>query len=212
MKNNNISILNSTGRFSREVRDSIALVAQQSLALIGEHFDLSDVDITFSPFYSDPAPSGIGGYALSPFRLEILIDCNREDIVEAINKELRSVLAHEVHHCMRMAVVGSENSLADNIITEGLACYFERNFNGGVVSSLFNDMSELNWQDIYRKMKPEINSESFNFNLYFLGADVAQYAKYAGYWVGYNLVKRLAEERGLDDSELMKLPVEDFLL
>ena len=80
--------------------------------------DLSNVDLTVSPFDRNEVPqTGIGGYCLSAYRVEILLDTQRADIKNVIEKELAAVLAHELHHLFRMRA--GENGVCGRIVRRG---------------------------------------------------------------------------------------------
>ncbi|MCQ9090934.1 DUF2268 domain-containing putative Zn-dependent protease [Vibrio alginolyticus] len=208
----NITILNSNNKISYDLYSLITVKAINAMEKISGFFNVSDIDVTITSAYGEKIPTGIGGYSLNPFRVEILLDCERKDLASIVEEELASVLAHEIHHCARTRIYGVEETLADNIITEGLACFFERNFNGGNPPSFLKEMNDKRWMDIYSEMNKMLKEDSFCFETYFLGKDESQYAKYSGYLVGYNLVKLKANELNLNDSQLLKLSVEDFLI
>ncbi|MGD9161637.1 MAG: hypothetical protein PVG39_24720, partial [Desulfobacteraceae bacterium] len=69
----NISMLNATGKLNKYIpllEDKI----QYALGKIRDHFILDCIDITVTPFHKgDASPSGIGGYSLSPHRVELLL-------------------------------------------------------------------------------------------------------------------------------------------
>ncbi|MCQ9051448.1 DUF2268 domain-containing putative Zn-dependent protease [Vibrio diabolicus] len=160
--------------------------------------DLSNVDLTISPFDRNDVPqTGIGGYCLSAHRVEILLDTQRADIKNVIDKELAAVLAHELHHLFRMRAGENGVALGDVLIMEGLACHFERKVNGGVTPSLFENIKDQDWRPFYAEMKDKLTSLDYNFDAYFLGSDESRWPKYMGYWVGYNLVAEyLADFQG----------------
>lgn len=97
----NITILNANNRIDSSVYKTIEVTAVQAMEEVGRFFDISDIDVTFTSIYDEEIPSGIGGYSLSPFRVEILLDHKRKDLAAVIKQELVSVLAHEFHHCTR---------------------------------------------------------------------------------------------------------------
>jgi uncharacterized protein YjaZ len=57
------------------------------------------------------------------------VDTSRPEGVTAIvRRQLRGTLFHEFHHLVRAASLGSGRSLLDDVVTEGLATVFERDF------------------------------------------------------------------------------------
>ncbi|MGU3807878.1 DUF2268 domain-containing putative Zn-dependent protease [Vibrio diabolicus] len=197
-----VTLLNATGELSplaeylHQKLDDLS--SQLSSYFDLSNIDLSNVDLTVSPFDRNDVPqTGIGGYCLSAYRVEILLDTQRADIKNVIEKELAAVLAHELHHLFRMRAGENGVALGDVLIMEGLACHFERKVNGGVTPSLFENIKDQDWRPFYAEMKDKLTSLDYNFDAYFLGSDESRWPKYMGYWVGYNLVAEyLADFQG----------------
>ncbi|MBE5145038.1 DUF2268 domain-containing protein [Vibrio parahaemolyticus] len=183
-----VTLLNATGALS-SVADYLYEQLNSLSLQLADHFELTNIDVTISPFgHSDAPQSGIGGYCLSPYRVEVLLDTQRTDIKTVIENELAAVLAHELHHLFRMRAGENGLTLGEVLIMEGLACHFERQVNGGIIPSLFELIKDRDWRPFYTEMKDKLTSLDYNFDAYFLGSDESRWPKYMGYWVGYNLV------------------------
>ncbi|HGF4954189.1 DUF2268 domain-containing protein [Vibrio parahaemolyticus] len=183
-----VTLLNATGALS-SVADYLYEQLNSLSLQLADHFELNNIDVTISPFGHGDAPqSGIGGYCLSPYRVEVLLDTQRTDIKTVIENELAAVLAHELHHLFRMRAGENGLTLGAVLIMEGLACHFERQVNGGIIPSLFELIKDRDWRPFYTEMKDKLTSLDYNFDAYFLGSDESRWPKYMGYWVGYNLV------------------------
>ena len=206
----NISMLNATGKLNKYtslIEDKI----QYSLSKIRDHFIIDSIDITVTPFHKgDESPSGIGGYSLSPHRVELLLDCNRTDLNEVIDNELTAVLAHEIHHSIRIGLGIHSETLGQQIITEGMACHFELAVTNGKIPSLFNNMKDHGWQGLLEQMRPSLHEKNQSVNRYFLGSEPDKFPKYAGYWVGFNLVSRYVEKYKTSEIELAGMDSERF--
>ena len=206
-----ISILNTTGKLTEHI-SLIKNQIQLSLNKINEYFDLVDVDITVSPFQKgEESPSGIGGYALSPHRVELLLDCQRVDVVKVIESELLDVLAHELHHSLRMNLCSPLETLGDHLILEGQACHFEHTITRGKKSLLFEGLENHDWKEILEKMKPHLDSSDYSHNKFFHGSNPSEFPKYAGYWVGFNLVSEYIKINQLTDSKIIGLDSKKFI-
>lgn len=127
-----LTLLNDSGKFNG-LDDTIRHVFAETAHKLNALFDLSQLDVTFSPFAEDAPDSGIGGWAINMYRIELQLDLERPDIKEVIITELPAVLAHEVHHIVQKKNKVEAETLAENLIFEGLACYFEQRFNGGTL-------------------------------------------------------------------------------
>ncbi len=180
-----VTLLNATGELSplaeylHQKLDDLS--SQLSSYFDLSNNDLSNVDLTVSPFDRNDVPqTGIGGYCLSAYRVEILLDTQRADIKNVIEKELAAVLAHELHHLFRMRAGENGVALGDVLIMEGLACHFERKVNGGVTPSLFEQIKDQDWRPFYAEMKDKLTCLDYNFDAYFLGSDESRWYEIHG--------------------------------
>lgn len=87
--------------FESQIRESAA----HAVSNISQYLN-PGVDICFShdPEHCNPK-LGIGGGAFNPRLLHIFLDARNDNIASSIDKELLAVLAHEIHHCVRMEKV-----------------------------------------------------------------------------------------------------------
>ncbi|MGF1695324.1 DUF2268 domain-containing protein [Vibrio kyushuensis] len=208
----NISVLNATGKLERNMAFLDSQI-RKSLKVIEYHIEIPDLDITVSPFSKEKvSPFGIGGFALNAHRVEIFLDSTRSDLESVIERELTAVLGHEINHAIRKGHGYKNITLLDDLVMEGLACHFETVINGGEASSMFHEMDEIDWVILYDSMKPLLASSSFPFNELFLGENPNKYPRYAGYWVGYNLVTSYVSDTGTSATELVKLNPKEFIL
>ncbi|MCB9018698.1 MAG: hypothetical protein H6546_00020 [Chitinophagales bacterium] len=205
-----LTILNSSKRLSgldEELKQNFDL----AFKILCKYFNLDELDVTVSPFEKGEAPSsGIGGWGINRYRVEILLDTERQDIINVIRSEFPSVLAHEVHHIKRMELKLPGDTLAEHLIYEGLACHFEQIINGGNLPSLFKGIENNCWQSILTKMQPMLGRKDFHFPDYFYCHDSELYPKYAGYWVGFNLVDQYIKKNQISELEALRLPAEVF--
>lgn len=114
-----LTLLNDSGKFDG-LDDTIRHVFAETAHKLNALFDLSQLDVTFSPFAEGDAPdSGIGGWAINMYRIELQLDLERPDIKEVIITELPAVLAHEVHHIVQKKNKVEAETLAENLILKG---------------------------------------------------------------------------------------------
>lgn len=205
-----MSILNATGELDGYI-DILEKEIDKTLVKVSGYFELGSIDITVAPFQKGKAsPSGIGGVALSAHRLELLIDSERDDVNAIIEDNLLDVLAHEIHHCLRMALNVPSETLAQHLVMEGLACHFEHTITGGKASLLFENLQNYDWREGLAKMKPLLNQTDFSFEKLFLGSMPAEFPKYAGYWIGFNLVATYMQHHKASDSDVVGMAAEIF--
>lgn len=199
------TILNSKGVFTPYV-DLLHQQSELALKSIRQFLVLPDADVTYCACdESDVIAVGIGGGVLSASRIELELDMSRADIVDVIHNELTPLLAHEFHHLVRMNLGLTDSTLLGQIISEGLACHFETEFNAKQLPSIFKDVSNIPWQSLYQQMKHQFDSVDFSYPTYFLGAVEEKFPKYAGYWLGYNLVTLYIDKVGGNAADLVAL-------
>ncbi|PSV57395.1 DUF2268 domain-containing putative Zn-dependent protease [Photobacterium sp. GB-3] len=206
-----ITILNASGKLSK-YSDLLEHTIGCALIKIGEFLKVSNIDITVSPFQTgEESPSGLGGYALSEHRVELLVDSSRDDIAEIIKTELLEVLAHELHHAVRLSFHMPTGTLSQQLIMEGLACHFENLVTNGKTSSLFKELDNYDWRNGLEQMSHLLDTKDFSLDKLFLGSHPDEFPKYAGYWIGYNLVAEYAKNHNATDAEMIKLEPSCFL-
>lgn len=204
-----LAILNSTGKFN-DVYDVLEAESRSAIRLIEQYFSSVPVDITVSPVSADDAPLGIAAFVISPCRIEVMLDTNRDDLLKVIVRDIGAVIAHEVHHVVRASSGVEYKTLLQNIVAEGLACHFETKFNDNQLPSLFDGIQDQDWQQLYELMRPELKSVEFSYPLYFGGEDEAQYPNRAAYWVGFNLVSQYISKHGGCAVSLASVPAEQI--
>ena len=97
-------ILNASGHFDPHI-DLLEVQIELAIRAVSEKLSLdADVCINHSPAHSNPV-LGIGGAAFSPNLIHINLDARHENFDSAVNVELLAVLAHESHHCKRIASI-----------------------------------------------------------------------------------------------------------
>ena len=92
---------------------------------------ISDVDVIV---YASPRvipEIGLNGYSDTPYLMRLWFDPSHSLIRETFEKAFVSTFAHELHHCARARGPGYGSTLAEALVTEGLACHFEAEVNVG---------------------------------------------------------------------------------
>ena len=183
----------------------------EAIDVVGPRLDIcADLCISHDPPNCNPE-MGIGGGAFSPSLMHIFLDANNPNIEQSIRDEILAVLAHESHHCVRMQKVPDHVTLLDNIVTEGLACHFEKEITGCAAPSFIPDEVLNASRELLRSMRPSLEETEFCFDTYFLGKDTKKYPKYAGFAVGFELVSQYLAKTKSTASEAVYVPASDVL-
>ncbi|QBG34995.1 DUF2268 domain-containing putative Zn-dependent protease [Litorilituus sediminis] len=207
-----VTILNASKKFN-PVLPLLESKAQDALNKIGKHIRLPNIDIIISPWPKEHVTTtGILGCVSTQYLIDILLDTERDDLLDIINNELPLVLAHELHHVVRTYSGVQEEKLLQVLISEGLACHFEMMFIEKNTISFFSEIKKYNWIDLYKQMDDYLDNTDFNYPLFFGGEDTSKFPNRAGYWVGYNLVSQYINKYGGCAATLVNIPAEKILL
>jgi len=208
----NIHILNSTGKLDDHVNE-IQQEIHRHIPKICEFLDLKNVDICINhdPTASSPT-TGLGGTSFNPSTLMLSVNVDHPDLRKNITTLMGELLSHEMHHCARMEHMDEAKNLRDYLVTEGLACLFESEFNGGNVSSLFSEVQHTDWKELYNAALSHFEDEDFSFKYWFFNTSSDKIPKYAGYWLGYNMAKTFMEESGIGHYDMLNIPSKQFEL
>jgi uncharacterized protein YjaZ len=123
---------------------------------------------------------------------------------------LRRIVAHEVHHCLRMAGTGYGRTLGEALVSEGLA--------GRFVGQLFGNSPEP-WERAVddgtlfanRPDAATLASTSYNHAAWFFGTG-GERPRWLGYTLGYQIVgKWLDQTSELDGSTWVNVPADAVL-
>lgn len=138
---------------------------------------------------------GMVGHAYRPSLFALTLDPDNANFATCVGDgTLRRQVAHEVHHCLRLAAIGWGRNLGDALINEGLAGHFvrqlfasppepwERAVDAGVVPSFFPEEGEL-------------ASTAYDHNAWFFGTG-GKLPRWIGYTLGYTIVGRWLETVG----------------
>jgi uncharacterized protein YjaZ len=211
MMSTKINILNASEKFNH-VLDVLESRAVYALSEIQNYLELPNLDLVISPCSDEyKTKSGIMGCVTTPYVIDIMLDTDREDLVDIINVELPAVIAHEIHHAIRASSGVECKTLLQSLVAEGLACHFETKFNGNKLPSLFSGIQNQDWVALYEQMRPELNSEEFSYPVYFGGEDETKLPNHAAYWVGFNLVSQYINKHGGCAASLVLTPAEQII-
>lgn len=207
-----IHISNPTGtldRFEGRIRGAITEV----LAEIEGKIALPDVRIEIDDDAKSAIPeTGVGGYAPSANLLKIHIDPDFEGLEENIDAEIKSTLAHELHHCARWAAIGYGNRLLEALVSEGLADHFDIEINGGTPKPWSTALTASELETVGKMAEREFSNKEYSHSLWFFGADTIRIPRWAGYSLGFVLVGKYLEETGKRASELVSESADSFIL
>lgn len=171
------------------------------------------IDVVFQvdPFRTIPEV-GIGGYTPNGHTVYISLDPNHRQFLRSVKKILPRTLAHELHHAIRWKHPGYGRTLGEALVSEGLAAHFELEVFGGQPNSWDIAVRGKKLQDLYRRARPEFIKSSYDHQAWFFGSVQRHIPRWAGYSVGYLLLKQYLQSPSDDrPSMLVHIPAAKIL-
>lgn len=129
--------------------------------------------------------------------------------------KMTEMLVHELCHAARWGKNNEwMNTLFDGLINEGIATYFESEFAKNLedktvfIKTILGRSDEEN-KKIFEKLRDQLESSSYDYEtIFFNGND--ELPRWAGYSLGYYLVKRYLEKTGKKIEEAFFDKYADF--
>lgn len=204
-----LHILKSSGRLD-ELEGHIRSTALEVIPKIEERISLPHVDVVIEDNPKGAIPeTGVGGYAKTAHILVVSID-PKSAYIQNLQDEIKSTLAHELHHCARMNLIGYGETLLEALVSEGLADHFDIEVNGNNPKPWSTALPEDALEKVAEKAKPEFNNSHYNHSAWFFGSQENQIPRWAGYSLGFHLVKNYLTKTGKKASELVGEPASSF--
>jgi uncharacterized protein YjaZ len=123
---------------------------------------------------ADPAraipETGVAARAWSEDRIDVWVAPRNPWVQAAGEEELVAMLAHELHHCARWNRPGYGLTLAEAMVSEGLACHFETRFRGGVPPFWARALDEPTLRRVEAQAWELLDSRHYDHRAWFGGA------------------------------------------
>lgn len=183
-----LHILNADGALDGW-RERIEIAFERSLQLVAERIPVGDVDVVVYNDADYVVPElGVSGFCTSPRRMYLPLDVQHPELRGHFEGRFQSFLAHELHHCARRRVAGYADTLAQALVTEGLACCFEAELPGGRVPMYAVRVQGEELDRARRLAQAPMNQPMAGWGEWFFGEAEPRIPMHAGYSLGYSLV------------------------
>jgi len=183
-------LLDAYREIPARLRRPIKRELQDALVTISSHISIDRTDVLIAPGKWVIPEYGLTGQTGGKGRLTITVDpaSPRLDDPERADR-LLGTLAHELHHVLRMRGPGYGTSLGESLVSEGLAQCFEEEVGAPTpFYAVFLDASALAKAEARAKEAPPLLP--YDHNAWYFGRrGDAEWPRYAGYSLGYALVK-----------------------
>jgi uncharacterized protein YjaZ len=169
----------------------------------------TDVIIHVKPDWAIPE-TGVGGFSPTATHCLVHLNPRHADFDTNLETELAPTIAHELHHCARHGGVGYGHTLLEALVTEGLACVFEREFRGGKKPIYAQALNQDQIDEFLEKAQYHF-SQFYNHNNWFFGNSTLGFPKWTGYTMGDYIVQHYLEQTGLSAGAEWNTPALRFI-
>ncbi|CAN5182848.1 DUF2268 domain-containing protein [soil metagenome] len=187
-------ILLGSGRltpFSQQIQK----VIDDAIPVITKKIPAKNVDVIMYHNPEGAVPEqGIGGYCPNGNITYISLDPAFSNLKDSIKKELKRILAHELHHTLRWQNPGYGETLLDAMITEGLADHFDIEVYNEQPQPWSITLSEHELQRMMKKAKTEFDNKEYDHFAWFFGNEELGIPRWTGYAIGFHLVKQYLQK------------------
>ena len=208
----NVLLANSNGNL-RNTEQMIKETVREAELYVFSRLNINwDIDLMITnhmPFVLIPG-DGVGGRTYWSDLITICVD--EEKLTKS---KMTEMLVHELCHAARWGKNNEwMNTLFDGLINEGIATYFEAEFAKNLeektvfIKTILERSDEEN-KKIFEKLYDQLESKSYDYEtIFFNGSD--ELPRWAGYSLGYYLVKRYLERTGKKIEEAFFDKYADF--
>ena len=206
----NLHLLNAQGKLSK-LEDKIASEFTTSLIQITSLMPVKGVDVVVSAGSVVLPETGLGGYSPEGDLVYLKVDPNNSNLLNNFSEEFTAILGHELHHCLRHREVGYGTTLAEALVSEGLACSFETELRSTKPPFYAVALNQDKLQDLWVKAKLELTNKPYNHMAWFLGSEPGLIPRHAGYSLGFQAVNDYISKIGVPASRLCGVLASDVL-
>ncbi len=202
----NLLIANVTGSLDRLI-PRIQAAHGRAVETANQLLKLDDVDIVIVDDPSSCIPEiGTGGF--TPNRH--LVYCHIDPSVNVSEDEIYASLCHELNHARRYDGEGYGKTLFESMIFEGLAIAFEAEVSGGQSFMTQALESRHDTQALVDQSKQQFDTADFIYYTWFINDTSGRLPRWAGYEIGYYLVRQYMKKTNKKASELVLEPAANF--
>jgi uncharacterized protein YjaZ len=171
------------------------------------------VDVVIHQIPHWPIPElGFGGSSPSATTLFLAFDTANPAMESRLDGGLRRIVLHEAHHCLRHAGPGYGATLAEALVSEGLADHFVLEAMGGTPDPWCTALDAAALRRVQAQAVPALWEPQYDHRAWFFGRRDGSIPRWAGYSLGYRLVDEyLARMPSSSAAALVDVPAAELL-
>lgn len=208
----NVLLANSNGNLrntEQMIKEAVREAESYAFSRLNINWDIDLMITNHMPFVLIPE-DGIGGRTYWSDLITICVD--EEKLAKS---KMTEMLVHELCHAARWGKNNEwMNTLFDGLINKGIATYFESEFAKNLedktifIKTILERSDEEN-KKIFEKLRDQLESSSYDYEMIFFNGN-DEFPCWAGYSLGYYLVKRYLERTGKKIEEAFFDKYADF--
>ena len=194
----NVLLANSNGNLrntEQMIKEAVKEAELYAFSRLNINWDIDLMITNHMPFVLIPE-DGVGGRTYWSDLITICVD--EEKLTKS---KMTEMLVHELCHAARWGKNNEwMNTLFDGLVNEGIATYFEADFAKNLeektvfIKTILERSDEEN-KKIFEKLCDQLESSSYDYEMIFFNGN-DEFPCWAGYSLGYYLVKRYLERTG----------------
>jgi uncharacterized protein YjaZ len=201
-------IANASGNMNK-LLNRIESAYKKATKTVSDLLGLDMVDVICIGDASMVIPEiGVGGYTPSRHITYLYIDPD----FDVSEDEIYATLCHEMYHAKRYDGEGYGRTLFDSMIFEGLATAFEDEISNNTAFMPVQLLSRKNTASLVSNIKNKLPSTDFDHFQWFIFDSSGKLPRWAGYEVGYYLVRQYMKKNNKKASELVLEASSNFSL
>lgn len=178
----NLEVNEKNGNFFNDNKETIKNLIEDAIKKCGSFFNDKRYIFVFptSDDFIGKNMEGVNGF--TSFKKTILIFINP---TEKWKENLKEIIIHEMAHTLSGYYGSNEYNLGESIIHEGIAENFRENLTGSK-GPWTKVITEYECKKIFEEIKNLLDNKNLSEELFF---GIGKYPNWAGYTIGYYLVK-----------------------
>jgi uncharacterized protein YjaZ len=206
-----LHILNADGSLNAWV-GRITDAFSRGCALVASRIPVGAVDVIVYNDADYVVPElGMSGFCTSPHRMYLPLDVGNPGLSTSFETVFQGFLAHELHHCARRSLSGFADTLAQALVSEGLACCFESELPGGSVPMYATRVSGPALEAVRARATAELDRPLSGWGEWFFGEREPDIPVHAGYALGHDVVSEWLRRHGRTAANSFAVPASQVL-
>lgn len=186
-----------------KLRPQIEEAWDKFVPAVAADFGTEALEATFIPDPAGTIPQlGVGGYSPGPNNILVYLDPKSD---QANRTEILATLLHEAHHCLRWRSVGYGQTLGEAMVSEGLACLYEKERLGRAPIYTATELKP----DQIAQAQSRLDQPGYSQAEWFFGQ--GDFDFWFGYSLGFRVCQQQAARTGQTAADLVDTPADEIL-